>query len=300
MAENIKDIQSAVIFVLDDEENITTLIKQALADRADTTIKTFTDLDAMIADPDLASVDLFIVDINLKSDRSGFEVPALLPQQCRFAAWLFMSGYELNAELYRRASQLSLFDFIGKPFALTVLKQKVKLLLAARLRLPDTIDDRLINIWSRDHFLAVVLDDQTSIRLANAKAANMLQVDKPRDLVGRTWIEYIPGHAIDAFIKNHAKMIDGDDDALTEYEGEIISAFGVLKNILWFNSAFEADQAKRLILSIGIPLDARARKIKEMKQIYREILIKDRSAIRAIKPLKAPIVSTCFFQGGKQ
>lgn len=288
MAENIKNIQCALVFVLDDEVHITTIIKEALADRANTIIKTFTDLDLMIDADDLSRVDLFVVDINLQSNRSGFEVPGLLPQCCRFAAWLFMSGYELNAELYSRASQLSLFDFIGKPFALSLLRQKVQLLLAARLRLPNTIDDRLINIWSRDHFLAVVLDDQTTIRLANAKAARLLQVDKPRDLVGRTWLEYIPGHSIDAFVKKHAKMIDGDDNALNESEGEIISGGGILRRILWFNSTFEGDQGKRLILSVGVPLDERARKIKEMKQIYREILIKDRKAIRSIKPLKPP------------
>lgn len=295
MKTQISQKEKPIVFILDDDQDLTHIIEEALVIDGRVTVKTFTTIDAMIIDHDLIDVDLFIIDVQLNQELTGFEVPDILPDRCRFAAFLFISGYAIDAGLYEKSKTLSLFDFIAKPFSIGQLKQRVQSLLGDRLRLPNLLDDRLINMWTRDPFLAILCDDTMTIRLANDAMARVLGISTPRDLVGTNFNDYLPAYCRADVQSLFDRIMAGDKTATPgETEIEVVDENGKLHRIMFFCSAFEGDDGRRLVLSVGVP--AGARKRKRLHVAYREILIKDRAAIRNIRPLKPAQSQTCQWE----
>lgn len=285
----MKTDKKALVFVLDDETALTDLIETALTQGGRIEVKAFNDTQSLIEDAALVNVDLFIIDVNLKG-ASGFDVPAALPEQCRFAAFLFISGYNLDAELYDRSKALSLFDFIAKPFSIGQLKERVNSLLSDRLQLPTDIDGHLLSMWQKDAFLAILIGPDKVIRLANDKMARMIGMDTPRDLVGKSFARFLPAYCLDQVNAMVDGIIAGDDNAPNEIETEIIAAGGRLHRVMWFCSSFEGEDTNRLVLAVGVLCGNRRRK--RIRNVYRQLLVKDRAAIRSIKPLKVPDYQT--------
>lgn len=275
-----------LVFVLDDEKPLTDVITTALTQDGALTVKSFHTAADLQADADLESVDLFIIDVRLKDGISGFELPMQLPARCRLAAFLFMSGYTVDLQLYERSKMLSLFDFIAKPFTLVDLKERVNSLLSDRVRLPEDTNAGLLTIWQKESFVAVLIDHNLSIRLANDKMARMLGMDKPRDLVGQSFKGFLTGDCIDQVVKTVRAIFAGDSQTPSDIECEVITAGGQKHRVVLFCSAFEGEENQRMVLSVGIISDHRRRH--RLRYVYRQMLIKDRATIRNIKPLKLP------------
>lgn len=291
----MKTKKKPLVFVLDDEKTLGDLIQTALTQDDRLAVKTFTRAEDLLKAGALADVDLFIIDVQLKQNISGFELPAALPERCRFAAYLFMSGYTLDAQLYDQSKALSLFDFIAKPFTIDQLKERVNSLLSDRMQLPNDIDGHLLNMWQKDAFLAILVDHDLVIRLANDKMARIVDMDKPRDLVGQSFQKFLPAYCIKQVNAAVEGIIAGDENAPTEIEAEVIATGGRLHRIMWFCSAFEGEENQRLVLSVGILCGNRRRN--RIRNAYRQLLIKDRAAIRSIPPLKMPDCQTCKLEG---
>jgi FixJ family two-component response regulator len=308
MAESIEDtdpISGPLIFILDDDPAAAGVCRENLAARIDGTIRAFVRIGDMVADPDIERVDLFVLDVQLGEEITGFDIPDTLPARCRFAAYLFMSGYTVDQKQYDKAAGLPFFDFIAKPFIAVHLVHRVQLLLAARLKIPEDLDDRVLHLWARAPYVAVVIDADLRIRLANHQMAALLEVQTPRALVGRPWSEFLPDHAIKPFSGIHAKILAGDLSRFGEYAFDIRSQGGSIHRVKWFNSPLfaGADESEALTLSVGIPgeYQHKRRIASDLRRTWKESILLHRAAIRAIKkmPLKVDGPPACQINGGR-
>lgn len=298
MTDDAVQNPGTLIFVLDDEPGAVKMMRDALRTNMAATVKAFVRFEDMAADPDLVDVDLFVLDINL-GDLSGFDVPDRLPTRCLFAAFLFVSGFPVDMEQYDRAGGLAFFDFLGKPFPMVHFVHRVNLLLAARLKLPVDLDDNVLNIWARSPFVAVVLDADFKVFLCNRQTADLLEVGSSRDLVGRSWADFLPEETVQTARGIHGTVLNGDLSRAGEISGSVRSAKGKVHRIRWFNSPFEGPENEVLTLSIGIPWEYKARMATRLRTTWKESILKHRAAIRAIKrlPLKTDFPETCQLNG---
>jgi len=252
------------VYVLEDESQIINVIRGFLITRPEIVVRSFTHLEPLLADANLAHADLFILDINLDDTLSGFDVPDRLPMRCRFAGFLFISGYPVESEQYNRAAGLPLFDFIAKPFTMQQFKHRVDLLLAARFKIPPGLNDRLIAQWARESFLSVVLDADNNVRLCNRHLALALGVKHVDEIIGRPWAELIP-------------IIDRPPDPAADADEA--------PRLRWVRSDFESVDGAPMTLLLGVYTDAKDLRAERLRRFYQEILQADRAAIQSIQPL---------------
>jgi DNA-binding NarL/FixJ family response regulator len=301
MAKNTGPLSGPLIFILEDDPATAAACRENLIARIKADVRAFETIEKMTADAQLDRVDLFIIDIKLSEELSGFEVPALLPARCRFAAFLFMSGYRIDPNQYDKAAGLPFFDFLPKPFSGVYLVHRVKLLLAARLKIPDGLDDRIIKLWARTPYVAVVMDAAFKIRLANHQLAALLEVKSPRDLIGRPWLDFLPEDITETFCNIHGSILNGDLSHFGEYSGAIKAQSGAVHPVRWFNSPFAGSEENEiLILSVGLPHKFKLYLADDLRRAWKESILLHRAAIRAIKqmPLKMAESSTCQFNSG--
>ena len=276
MAQNINPKKGPLVFVLDDDPTIHHLIKSFFYQgRPDVTTRGFVRLDDMVVARDLLAVDLFVVDINLAPDLSGFDVPSLLPATCRMAAFLFCSGFNVDLDAYNRARFLPLFDFLAKPFGDVQFLHRVEMLLAARFAVPVGIDDRLFSMLSAAPFLGVVIDGAGQIRLVNQAAADYMDLPLPRQAKGRP---------IGDFIADYNQV----PAAKKEFYATIKSDAGINHPMRWLRTPFLEMDKDQATLLVGIPTATWRRKADRLREVYQEIITRDRTAIRAIKTMKPP------------
>jgi FixJ family two-component response regulator len=306
MAENAALLSGPLIFILEDDRATADACRENLTLRIKADVRAFGTFEAMASDPDLERVDLFIIDIKLGGELSGFEVPANLPARCRFASFLFMSGYAIDPDQYDKAIGLPFFDFLHKPFSGIYLVHRVKLMLAARLKMPEGLDEKIIELWTRTPYVAVVMDKAFKVRLANHQLAALLDVKTPRDLVGRPWLDYLPEDMVEPFCNIHGSIINGDLSHFGEYSGAVRSRAGVVHPVRWFNSPFAGPEENEiLILSVGLPYKFKLYLADDLRKAWKESILIHRAAIRAIKhmPLKAedpPDDGEACLKGGMQ
>jgi DNA-binding NarL/FixJ family response regulator len=274
-----------LIFILDDEPDVAQVMRDNLRARMDAKVKAFVRLDDMLKDEDLPAVDLFILDIQLGDGVSGFDVPARLSSRLRFAAFLFVSGYPVDRGQYDKAVGLPFFDFISKPFPMVHFVHRVNLLLAARLRLPVDVDDPLLDLWALAPFVAVVLDQTFTIRLVNQQMADLLEVAAARDLVGRSWTEFLPPEIVATVRDVQRAVLTGDLSRFGEHSNDVRSRSGAIHRVKWFNSPFEGVDGEALTLSVGVPGAYKARMSARLRQTWKDSILKHRAAIQAIKRL---------------
>jgi hypothetical protein len=289
-----------LIFILDDDTDAAEIFRDQLALIGGVKIRTFADFDTMAAAEDVEAVDLFVVDVKLGGPLSGFEVPAALPMRCRFAAFLFISGFALDDDQYSKVAGLAFFDFIAKPFTTSLFVHRAKLLLAARLRIPGQTSPRLIDQWTRAPFVAAVCGDDYRIKLCNRQLAAALEVEKPRDLVGRLWFDYFArGDDVATFKRVYAAVMAGQVVRYGEHITRLHAAGDGSVAINWCHSAFQGPAGEDLLLSVGMPTGYKIKMAAELRQAWRESIERHQKAIEAIKrrPLQVPDVPTCTMEG---
>jgi hypothetical protein len=283
---NIRANSGPLIFILDDEATQKSLMQKQVAAGINCTVRGFIKLKDMIEDPEIEKVDLFIIDNQLGGDLTGLEVPATLPVNCRFAAYLFVSGYPIDKATYAKAAASIFFDFIAKPFPSVLFIHRIKLLLNARLRVPIKSEQRLLELWTHTPYVAMVLDAKMLIRLANYQLVDLLKVESARAVVGQPWSDFLIDEAIIAFQKAHALILNGGVSAFGEISVDVKSSVGQIHRIRWYNSTFTGlDDDEILTLSVGIPAEAKKQMADQLRQAWHENIKLHRAAIRAIKKL---------------
>jgi DNA-binding response OmpR family regulator len=294
------DDTAPLIFILDDDTDAAEIFRDQLALIGGVEIRTFADFDSMAAAEEVEAVDLFVVDVKLGGPLSGFEVPGALPARCRFAAFLFISGFALDDDQYSKVAGLAFFDFIAKPFTTSIFIHRVKLLLAARLRIPGQTNPRVIEQWTRAPFVAAVCGDDYRIKLCNRQLAAALEVESPRDLVGRVWFDFfVRADDAETFKRIYAAVVAGQVVRYGEHITRLRGAGGGSIIINWCHSAFQGPAGDDLLLSVGMPSGYKIKMAAELRQAWRESIERHQAAIKAIKrrPLHIAEVPACTMEG---
>jgi FixJ family two-component response regulator len=299
MAQNAGPISGALIFILEDDPATAAACRESLVMHMQADARSFGTLQEMIAAPDLAKVDLFIIDNKLGGGVLGFDVPARLPLRCRFAAYLFVSGFAVSSAEMEKAAGLPYFDFLAKPFTGLYLAHRVKLLLTARLKLPEGLDDRIMELWAHAQYVALVIDAALKIKLANEQLAALLGIKTPRGLIGRLLSEYLTAESGGLFEPVRARAAAGDLSYFDEFVGDIRGADNQVHAVKWFVSPFAGGEDNgALILMVGIPGAFRQYLSDSLRQKWRASIQAHREAIEAIKkrPFKvATATPACQF-----
>lgn len=268
-----------LVFVLDDDETSIRVIRDILEKRPGIEARFFETLADMKRDPAIARVDLFILDVRLPGDVSGFEVPARLPARCRFAAFLFVSGFKIDADQYNQAAGLPLFDFMAKPLTPVMFLHRVDLLLAAHVRIPPDVGEQVIDQCLYGPLLSIVIDDRGYIRLCNRSAAEAMGLSHPLDAVGRPWADFDPDGTWTIAETGPAET--GPAEAV----GQIQATDGTTVRIKWIRTGFDDPMSGPMALFIGVYANGRNKRAGRLRRIYRDLLAKDRAVIRSIKAM---------------
>ena len=112
------------ILILDDEENVLSILKRALDGNEVDVIATSRIERARIA-IQKASFDVVITDLRLLGDEGGFDFLSYVKKKRPEIGVIIITGYgsqEVEEEAYRRGA----YCYLEKPFDLRILKQKLK------------------------------------------------------------------------------------------------------------------------------------------------------------------------------
>lgn len=282
-----RSLDRPLIYILDDDQSIVDLLATTLSRSMTCDARPYTELEALLKDEHLEYADLLVVDINLGDGASGFDIPARLPIQCRFAAILFVSGYPVDNGEFKQVADLPFFDFIQKPFSTEVFVNRVNRLLAARLAVPPEVDDSLVGHWSLPPFVAVVLDEAYEVAFVNNELAKLLGLRHPGELVGRSWSDFIPREFHHTLEKVHGAVLEGDTQNYGEYTSLVRSVDGQIKSVRWYNSPFEGADGALYTLSVGVPSGFKDSVHRQFRTQFRDMLKKHRAAIRAYRRVKS-------------
>lgn len=271
------------VFVLDDDPASGDVITQMVgAGYPLAEVKAFTDHEEFLNTPDLCGADMFILDIRL-TNFDGRDLPALMPIACLTKPFLFVSGYPITDAEFDRVEGLVHFDFIGKPFQLRHFVHRLGVMLVRRPAAIHRLQDDLFDLMAHTAFVAIVIDAEFQVRYCNRQTLTLLEVDKLRDIVGRSWLDFIPDDAADAILEAHGGLISGDLKNFGEFVNDIQTPAGIRKAVKWFNTPFEGVDGDQLALSIGILATADAAAEEQVRRRFREAIMRDRANIRAVK-----------------
>jgi PAS domain S-box-containing protein len=272
-----------LIFIIDDEKPICELISELVQKTIlDTRAICHTDVESLLADPELKDADLFVVDVSL-DHFDGRDLPGLLPEALRHVPILFISGIYQDEELTMLPPDI-IFDFAAKPIPAHILANRIRLLLRVGRQRRAQFQATGAGYWKMIYhapFMAIVLQEDLRIRACNLKLAQTLGFEDPEALVGRSWFDFLSAQTREVIAAIHHSIMCGDLEEYGEFENEIINRNGDTILIKWFNSYLDDE---RISLSIGIP----PRKLLIMREddirtYWYDVILRDRKAILAMQ-----------------
>lgn len=280
------------IYILDDDPaSLSVLTEMIGVGYPGADVYPHTDHQALLNEPDLCAGDLFIVDIRL-NNLDGRALPEMVPAACRLRPFLFVSGYPLDDIDFDRLEGLVVFDFIGKPFSLRHFLHRIGILMNSSPAPTYPIDD-VFDLMVYAPFVAVVLNDQFIVKYCNRQTATLLEVDTAAQIVGRTWLDFVPPADTAALGQVHRALMAGDVRHFGEYTNPVITAGGNLKRVKWFNTPFEGAEGEALTLSIGVPSSTESTVLDKIRRLWGDRIQADKARIRAVKPLASTQTDTC-------
>ena len=139
----------SVVYVLDDEKPVLEIITRSLEVLVPgIEIRTFSRARDLIEAEGLDGVDLFILDISLFNAEEvgpydGRLIPNMLPERCKLASFLFISGVIADADFELVPSGI-VYDFMSKPWSAHVLQNRVRNLLRLAIENKALLYDKAI------------------------------------------------------------------------------------------------------------------------------------------------------------
>lgn len=207
--------ESAVrrVLVVDDEDNISFLVRSALRLEGFEVRAAATGLDAL-AEADRFNPDVIVLDVMLP-DIDGLEVLRRLRAGGNPAPVLFLTARHSTADRVRGLTAGG-DDYIVKPFALEELVARVQVALrrrgvgtpTARLQVADLVmDDDAHRVWRADHEVQL---SATEYKLLHCLMANVGRVVTRGQILDHVWQYDFDGESaiIESFISNLRKKVD--------------------------------------------------------------------------------------------
>ena len=122
------------IYIVDDDLQYMEMLKDALISKIkNAKITLFSNSNNFLRNKNLPDVDLFIVDIKLKSKNNnvtdGRNLCLKLPILCVMTPLLFISGYNITKEMFQDKYNFHIYDFADKIGGTDILINRAKILL---------------------------------------------------------------------------------------------------------------------------------------------------------------------------
>lgn len=280
-----------IVYVLDDDDASADVIAQmVLTGYPEAEVKIFNDHQQFLESPELCAADLFIVDIRL-TNFDGRDLPGLMPMACLTKPFLFVSGYTIQDDQFDRVENLIHYDFVEKPFTLRKFVHRIAFMIQTRPAIFHRLQDDVFSLITYTPYVAVVLDAELKVRYCNRQTLALLEVEKPADIVGHSWLNYIPNEAALAVMDVHGALLSGDTERFDEYVNEIQTIGGIRKTVRWWNTPFEGHDGESLTLSIGASVLTKRNMAEELRATFRQTILKDKANIRAVKRFKLKSLS---------
>jgi PAS domain S-box-containing protein len=291
-----------LIFIIDDQVEICEIIEQVIIRNiSNIRVKTFTDVNDMLSDPDILDVDLFVIDVFL-GNYDGRDLCDLIIDKGNNSPVLFVSGRLVTADFFEDTKNCYAVDFIEKPFVLPILINRIKVLLALSntyQQLQDKIEEEqkkvkfreqmMWDLFNHSHFYVIVINHNTQlISLANYKLAIDLGFKSEDELVGRSCFDFIPENQRDLInvIKSQLCCV-GNSSKFREFTFDMQTLDGKIILVKWFNSYINTTE--HVSFSIGIPIKQPSYEdsIDSIRDYFNTILDKDRVMIDAMNSILA-------------
>ena len=257
----MKDKQ--VVFILDDDKEITSLLKNFLNDKMPyLDVFSFNTCRELFSHPKLPEVCLCIIDIELNEKKKGNEVAQKLFENRSEIPYLFMSGQPYEYECF--TSYKYTYDFILKPVNLEMMVNRIKVLLTVSKKYKQLNDEKYeLQISIKELF------DYTNIY--------MLVLDK-------NFLTKKESDTIDN-VHKHVMLSSKDyENRFREVNNKIVTRRNTDIDVKWFNSRIK--NGKVYTFSIGIPYNRTVTAeddIETIRAYWKHIIDKDKTTLRALK-----------------
>lgn len=272
-----------LVYVLDDDPASCHVIAEMVASGYPTaTVVEFSVVDQFLGAENLCDADLFVIDIFL-AGVDGRELPRRMPLACKGKPFLFVSGYPISDSDFEGLEELVHYDFIGKPFQLRHFIHRLGVMLNTRPAIVHRLQADLFDLLVYAPFVALVTDDQFTVKYCNRQTADLLRLPSTADIVGRCWLDFIPKDVRRDLVGVHSGLLGGDLRHFGEYANEVRRADGSRQMVKWFNSPFEGRAGEHLALSIGVAGEAKPDAVSRVRQKFLERIMNDRATIRAAR-----------------
>lgn len=157
----------------------------------------------------------------------------------------------------------------------------------------------IFNMLNFTNMYSLVLDQNLTIRFANASLSIDLGFKEYTELIGRCWLDFVVPKERDMISVIHKSIADGTDgwEKYREFKNHIVNTDKDTIEVHWFNSHINTDY--NWTFSFGIrkrPLIIDDINMDSIRSYYRDIINKDREMIIAMRDvihLRDKIVDTC-------
>lgn len=272
-----------LIYVVDDDPASGHVIAEMVASGYPTaTVKEYTDHVKFLEDPDICEADLFVIDICL-ANFDGRALPARMPTRCKAKPFLFVSGFTISDAEFEGLENVIHFDFVRKPFQLRHFIHRLGVMLQMRPAIVHRLQADLFDLLIYSPFVALVTDEFFRVQYCNRQTADLLGLSTTADIVGRSWLDFIPHDVRDTIVDVHSGLMDGKVQHFGEFTNEVMRADGQRQLVKWFNSPFEGEGGQQLALSIGVAGEAAPGAVSRIRQKFLERIMNDRANIRAAR-----------------
>jgi DNA-binding response OmpR family regulator len=275
------------IFILDDEDQFLEIMKSFLiGSDIPCNVSTFTKPEDLLSQTNIKDVDLFIIDINLKTALDGREVCSEILKINKYAVFLFNSGYDYNYNSFINLD--CTFDYIQKPVTHPIIINRTKTLLHLSKELKKInktkkkIELSLRDIFDYSDIYLLVLNSEMEIRLCSYRLSVDLGFESSDEIIGKNWTKFLPIEMAplkDLFSPERKKIFN-------EFTNDIQTKDGKRIPTKWFNTRIK--NGEMWTFSIGIPLTKEITKedsIETMRSYWEDIIKKDRTTINVFKDL---------------
>ena len=277
-----------VIFILDNEVDITNVLKEYLSKEIpNALVYTFNNCSDMMKHPLILDVCLFIIDIELETNVKGHQIAHELFKNKIDVPFLFISGKNYEYECFSDYNYT--YDFIKKPFDLNKLLNRILVLLKVGEKyINHSIEKQQLQINLKEVFdytniYMLILDCKMNIKLCSYKLAKDLGFKTEEELIGTSWKQFIKEKdkvKIDIVHKNVVEDTEKYQKFLREVTNKIVTKEGSTITTKWFNSRIQ--NGNTYTFSIGIPYNRKvtpADDIESIRSYWKHVLDRDETTL---------------------
>ena len=280
-----------VIFILDDEKNVTNMLKELIVKKIpNVDVYIFNRCADMLEHHMIENSNLFIIDIELNAELKGNEIAAKLFKNEFNIPYLFMSGKNYKYECFEKYDYT--YDFILKPFDTDKLANRIKVLLKVsetykrHQREQKMLQLSLKELFDYTNIYMLILDSEMNVKSCSYKLGKDLGYKSEEEMIGLNWKQFLKekdSHKIDLVHKNVVEDSDKYQKFLREVTNKIVTKSGSTINVKWFNSRIRNGHI--YTFSIGIPYNRKVTAtddIESIRSYWKHVLDKDETTLKAL------------------